>query len=193
MEFSLNGRTRTAATNDDPARAPHGAFPARGDDAWVTISVGSDDQWRVLLDVMGAPQWARGEDFATPLKRHSNRGRLNDLVAKWTATQDKEELSRELQRRGVPSAPVRTPAEHLHDPQLQATGFFQQVDHKYAGRHPYPSLPVRIDGAYPQIHRVGPLLGEDNHYVFTKILGLDDSELARLEKAGVIGTRPASG
>lgn len=192
MEFSLNGRTRTATTNDDPARAPHGAFPARGDDAWVTISVGSDDQWRVLLDVMGTPQWARGEDFATPLKRHSNRARLNDLVAKWTATQDKEELSRELQRRGVPSAPVRTPAEHLHDPQLQATGFFQQVDHKYAGRHPYPSLPVRIDGAYPPINRVGPLLGEDNHYVFTKILGLDDSELARLEKAGVIGTRPAS-
>jgi len=51
---------------------------------------------------------------------------------------------------------------------------------------------VRIDGAYPPIHRVGPLLGEDNHYVFTKILGLDDSELARLEKAGVIGNRPAS-
>jgi crotonobetainyl-CoA:carnitine CoA-transferase CaiB-like acyl-CoA transferase len=74
---------------------------------------------------------------------------------------------------------------------LQATGFFQSLDHKYAGRHPYPSLPIRIDGFYPPIDRVGPLLGEDNHYVFTKLLGLDEAEIKRLEKAGVIGDRPA--
>ena len=52
--------------------------------------------------------------------------------------------------------------------------------------------PPSISRSYLLIpDRVGPLLGEDNHYVFTQILGLDDSELARLEKAGVIGTRPA--
>lgn len=43
-----------------------------------------------------------------------------------------------------------------------------------------PSLLVHIDDAYPPIHRV-----------FTQILGLDESKLAGLEKAGVIGNRPA--
>ncbi len=84
-----------------------------------------------------------------------------------------------------------SPAERLSDPRLQANGFFQQVDYKYAGRHPYPSLPIRIDGSYPPINRAGPLLGEDDHYVFTQMLGLDEAELERLEKAGVIGNRPA--
>jgi crotonobetainyl-CoA:carnitine CoA-transferase CaiB-like acyl-CoA transferase len=192
MDFSLNGRCRTAATNHDPGRAPHGCFPARGEDAWITISVGSEAQWKALAEVMGAPQWAWEEPFTTPLGRYRNRQRLHDLVAKWTTAQDKEELGKELQRRGVPAAPVRTPAEQLKDPQLRATGFFQSVDHKYAGRHPYPSLPIRIDGFYPPIDRVGPLLGEDNHYVFTELLGMDEAELKRLENAGVIGNRPAS-
>jgi crotonobetainyl-CoA:carnitine CoA-transferase CaiB-like acyl-CoA transferase len=190
MDFSLNGRRRAATTNDEPARAPHGCFPARGDDAWVTISIGTDEQWRALVELMGQPQWAAEGEFATALGRHRNRQRLNELVAKWTATQDKELLSRELQRRGIAAAPVRSPAEQLSDPQLRATGFFQQVDHKHAGRHPYPSLPIRIDGSYPRIDRVGPMLGEDNHYVFTQILALDEAELERLKRAGVIGTRP---
>jgi crotonobetainyl-CoA:carnitine CoA-transferase CaiB-like acyl-CoA transferase len=190
MDFSLNGRSRAAATNYDPARAPHGSFPARGEDAWVTISIGNDDQWRALVEVMGRPHWATGEEFSTPLGRYRNRERLNELIAKWTTTHDKDELGRELQLRGIPAAPVRAPAEQLDDPQLKATGFFQQVEHKYAGRHPYSSLPIRIDGSYPCINRVGPMLGEDNHYVFTQVLGLDQAEVDRLEKAGIIGNRP---
>ena len=45
MDFSLNGRRRERRTNDDPARAPHGCFPAKGDDAWITISVGTEAEW----------------------------------------------------------------------------------------------------------------------------------------------------
>jgi benzylsuccinate CoA-transferase BbsF subunit len=191
MDFSLNGRRRSATANDDPARAPHGCFPAGGEDAWITISIGSEEQWQALVEMMGRPSWALESDFSTALKRHQNRERLNEKVANWTTTQDKERLSRELQRHGIAAAPVRAPAEQLSDPQLKATGFFQSIDHKYAGRHPYPSLPIRIDGSYPAINRVGPMLGEDNYHVFTKLLGLTQAELDRLEKAGVIGNRPA--
>jgi crotonobetainyl-CoA:carnitine CoA-transferase CaiB-like acyl-CoA transferase len=191
MDFSLNGRRRAAATNDDPARAPHGCFPARGEDDWITISIADDEQWRSLVEVMGRPQWAAEEQFSSSLRRHRNRERLHAMLAQWTATQDKETLSVELQRRGIAAAPVRTPAEQLRDPQLQATGFFQSVEHRFAGRHPYPSLPIRIDGSYPPIKRVGPLLGEDNDYVFTQILGLNRTEVDRLQRAGVIGNRPA--
>jgi hypothetical protein len=53
-----------------------------------------------------------------------------------------------------------------------------------------PSLPIRISGCYPHINRVGPMLGEDNDYVVTQISGLDEAELERLEKAGVIGKHP---
>jgi hypothetical protein len=38
--------------------------------------------------------------------------------------------------------------------------------------------------------RVGPILGADNHYVLSKILGLGETEIARLEADKIIGTRP---
>ena len=190
VEFEFTGRPRVRATSDGSAMAPHGAFPARGDDAWVAISVATEQQWRALLAAMDAPAWASDARFATPLLRRRNREALNQLVAEWTARFDRHELARDLQSRGIPAAPVLAPSDLLEDPALKAADFFQYVDHPVAGRHPYPSFPARIDGEHPPIRRVGPILGADNHYVLSKILGLSDAEIARLEADRIIGTRP---
>ena len=82
------------------------------------------------------------------------------------------------------------PSDLLKDPGLEAAGFFQYVEHPVAGRHPYPSFPALLDGEHPPIRRVGPMLGQDNHYVLSKILELSDAEIARLETDRIIGTRP---
>jgi crotonobetainyl-CoA:carnitine CoA-transferase CaiB-like acyl-CoA transferase len=190
IEFEFTGRPRERATSDDSAMAPHGAFPARGEDAWVAISVTTEQQWHALLAAMDTPGLAADTRFATPLLRLRNRAALNEHVAQWTARFDRHELARDLQSRGVPAAPVLAPSDLLKDPSLEAAGFFQYVDHPVAGRHPYPSFPVRIDGEHPPITRVGPILGEDNHHVLSKILGLGDDEIARLEADKIIGTKP---
>lgn len=193
LEFEFTGRVRKRETNGDPAMAPHGAFPARGDDAWITISVANNEQWSVLASAIGDPPWAREDRFATPLARLRNRDALHELLAQSTARFDRFELARDLQSRGVPAAPVLAPSDSIKDPQLDAAGFFQHVDHPTAGRHPYPSFPARIDGEYPPIKRVGPMLGQDNRYVLSKILGLSDAEIERLEERKIIGTRPLFG
>ena len=190
VEFEFTGRPRARATSDGSAMAPHGAFPARGDDAWVAISVATEQQWRALLAAMDTPGWASDVRFATPLSRRRNREALNQLVAEWTARFDRHVLARDLQSRGIAAAPVLAPSDLLEDPALRAADFFQYVDHPVAGRHPYPSFPARIDSEHPPIRKVGPILGADNHYVLSKILGLSDAEIARLEADRIIGTRP---
>ena len=190
VEFELTGRPRERATFDDSAAAPHGAFPALGEDAWVALSVETEEQWRALLAAMNSPQWTSDERFTTPLLRRRNRAALNEYVAQWTVRFDRHKLARDLQARGVAAAPVLAPSDLLKDPGLEAAGFFQYVEHPVAGRHPYPSSPALIDGEHPPIKRVGPMLGQDNHYVLSKILGLGDAEIARLEADRIIGTRP---
>jgi crotonobetainyl-CoA:carnitine CoA-transferase CaiB-like acyl-CoA transferase len=190
IEFEFTGRPRERATSDDSAMAPHGAFPARGEDAWVALSVATEEQWRALLAAMNNPQWASDARFATPLLRRHNREALHERVAEWTVRFDRHELARDLQSRGIPAAPVLAPSDLVKDRGLESAGFFQYVEHKTAGRHPYPSFPARIDGEHPPIRRVGPMLGEDNRYVLSKILGLSDAEISRLEAAKIIGTRP---
>ena len=49
VEFEFTGRPRARATSDDSAASPHGAFPARGDDAWIAISVTTEQEWCALL------------------------------------------------------------------------------------------------------------------------------------------------
>jgi crotonobetainyl-CoA:carnitine CoA-transferase CaiB-like acyl-CoA transferase len=190
IELEFTGRRRERATIDDSAMAPHGAFPARGEDAWVALSIATEEQWRALLAAMGNPGWASDARFATPLLRRRNREALHERVAEWTARFDRHDLARDLQSRGIPAAPVLAPSDLVKDPGLESAGFFQYVEHKAAGRHPYPSFPARIDGEHPPIRRVGPMLGEDNRYVLSKILGLSDAEISRLEAAKIIGTRP---
>jgi crotonobetainyl-CoA:carnitine CoA-transferase CaiB-like acyl-CoA transferase len=190
VESELTGRRRDRATCDDSAPAPHGAFPARGEDAWITISVATEQQWRSLVAAMDTPGFVREPRFATPLLRRKNREALNAHVAEWTIRFERHELARDLQSRGVPAAPVLAPSDLLKDPALEESGFFQFVDHPLAGRHPYPSFPALLDGKHPPIRNVGPLLGEHNDYVLSKILGLGDSEIERLKEDKIVGTRP---
>lgn len=192
LDWSLNRRRREATTNDHPASAPHGAFPALGDDQWLTVSVATEREWTALVDVLGAPAWTSEPRFASPLERWRNREALGERLAEWTRTVDKNEAAARLQARGIPAAPVRSPSEQIADPGHRASGFFQEVDHPLAGKLPYASFPARIDGEYPPIVRVGPRLGEDNHRVLGTILGLDEREIARLEAAQVVGTEPAT-
>ncbi|MDP6403474.1 MAG: CoA transferase, partial [SAR202 cluster bacterium] len=48
MDYTVNGRIEERTGNQDPAMAPHGFYPCRGDDSWIAIAVASDDQWRAL-------------------------------------------------------------------------------------------------------------------------------------------------
>ena len=78
------------------------------------------------------------------------------------------------------------------NPQVNARGFYEAVEHRLAGTHRFPAMPVRF-GRQPDrwFNRPAPTLGEHNGEVLGGLLGVDDDELARLEAAHVIGTRPA--
>ena len=49
LDFAVNGRTEPRMGNQDPAMAPHGCYPCRGDDRWIAIAVADDVQWHEPL------------------------------------------------------------------------------------------------------------------------------------------------
>ncbi len=187
MEYMLCGRVRSFDSPAGLSAAPYGTFPTAGRDQWIALSIRTDEQWRSLVEAMNFPQWVKQRELGSALERTRNLEWLNERVAEWTASQDKEALVQKLQEKGIPCAPVRTPSELLSDPQFKATGFFQSVDHPYAGRHPYASLPATFDGQRAPITRVGPLVGQDNRYVLCTLLGLSDQEFEELERLGITG------
>ena len=167
--------------------APHGVYPAAGDDQWVAITVADDDEWRRLVDAMGRPAWALEERFATGRSRREHEDDLDKLLSAWTSGLDKHATTDLLQRAEVTAGAVQDPRDLDEvDPQIAARGTFFDLDHPVIGPARFEGTPIAFSETVQENWRSAPLLGEDNHYVFGEVLGLSDDELAELEEEGAI-------
>jgi crotonobetainyl-CoA:carnitine CoA-transferase CaiB-like acyl-CoA transferase len=193
LEVTVNGRVtrgpRYPAGNrlEHPPAAPHGVYPASGEDRWVAITVFSDEEWSRFADAIGRPAWTADERFASQQSRWENQDALDEAIAAWTGERDRHEVTKLLQDAGVRAGAVQN-AEDLNetDPQLAHRGVFFQMDHPVIGEARFEGVPVRFDGMSADNWRSGPMLGEDNEYVFRELLGIGDDELAELAASGVI-------
>jgi len=188
--YSMNRRLPERIGNRHRWMAPHGCYPAAGDDQWVTIACRDDRDWVALCQVMGAPDLAADPAFADIASRHRNQDALDARIAAWTAPQDKWAIVGALQGAGVPSAPVLLHTELLNDPHLAARGFFERPRHPEAGEWPMEGPVFRFRTSQPHLRRNAPCFAEHNDYVFKQLLGLSDAEVDRLLAEGVIATEP---
>ena len=85
----------------------------------------------------------------------------------------------------VPCAPVAEIDEVLEDAQLEARGFWREVEHPEAGRLRYPGPPYQMPDSPGEIGRA-PLLGEQSVEIYEDGAGYSSGELARLREEGVI-------
>jgi crotonobetainyl-CoA:carnitine CoA-transferase CaiB-like acyl-CoA transferase len=193
LDVSVNGRSAvrpdypTGNRLEWPNAAPHGVYPASGDDRWIAIAVFDDAQWAGLVRALGGPDWAGDERLATQEGRHANQDLLDEHLSAWTRQRDRHEVADLLQAEGVPAGAVQN-AEDLNetDPQIAHRGVFFEMDHPVIGPARFEGNPFTFSRIAPDNWRSAPLLGEDNAYVFKEIVGVDDDEYDRLAAEGVI-------
>lgn len=172
---------------EHPECAPHGVYPALGEDEWVAIAVFTDEEWKALCAVMDNPAWAEDARYATAAGRVAHRDELDGHVARWTAGRDKHQTMHDLQVTGVIAAAVQNSRDLAEvDAQIAARGTFFALDHPVIGTALFEGFPARMSGSSPDNWRSAPLLGEDNAYVFGELLGRDADTLAQLAEEGVI-------
>jgi crotonobetainyl-CoA:carnitine CoA-transferase CaiB-like acyl-CoA transferase len=172
---------------EHPHAAPHGVYPSLGDDRWVAIAVFNDDDWRRLVTAIGEPDWCADTRFDTQEGRFALQDELDKLLSDWTRTRTPHEVMHLLQANGVTAGAVQD-AEDLneHDPQVAHRGTFFELDHPVIGPARVEGSPVLFSQTQQDNWRSAPLLGEDNRYVFTTMLGLSDDEVDELTAEGVI-------
>ena len=194
LERGMTGRSRERRGNRHPAMAPHGCYPCLGDDKWVTIAVRDEGEWKAFCQVAGLPGLVDDGRFATLQGRLRDQDELDSLVAQWTSTRDRYDVTRLLQARGVPAGPVLDCCEDTYDdPHLNERGYFQVVTHPEAGTYPLSGPIWKFPGSSEQTQLPAPCLGEHNSYILGEVLGLTEDALVKLEREHVIGTVPLEG
>jgi formyl-CoA transferase len=74
--------------------------------------------WPAFCAVLGRPELAEDERFATPEARWENRAQLDAMVAEWTGQRSKHEVMRLMGEAGVPCGACQDTGEVLDDPHL---------------------------------------------------------------------------
>ena len=73
-----------------------------------------------------------------------------------------------------------------HDANTLEWDTFPEVEHREMGRVRVEGMPVKMSKTPAVIELGGPLLGQDNDFIYKELLSLDDGELEALHTKGVI-------
>ena len=190
MEYNMRGTMQQRRGNRHRYLAPHGVYPCKGDDEWVTIAVSSDEEWMAFCRALGDPYWTGEPRFSDNRSRYENHDALDELIGGWTRQRDKYGVMRILQDAGIASGPVISFAEVLSEPHFKERRLFETITRPVTGTHPYPGFPAKLSATPTEIRKPAPTLGEDNEYILGKLLGISAEEIRQLEAEEIIGTRP---
>jgi crotonobetainyl-CoA:carnitine CoA-transferase CaiB-like acyl-CoA transferase len=183
----MNRRVHGHMGNRHPSLAPSGVFPCRGEEAWIAIAVGGDEEFEALAAAMARPELASDERYADVVSRRRNQDELERALSEWTRGFEPYELMRLLQAAGVRATVVTHQRDLLHDPHLEARGFWTTIEHPDAGTHRYPARIARFERVPIDNTEPAPTLGQHNREILVDLLGVSEREYEELLANGEIG------
>ena len=117
---------------------------------------------------MGHPDWMREfeEDWLEFGATDEAITECRKRFAEWVRPMNKDDVSANAQRLGVPLVPVNDASDLLRSPQYAFRGFFQRLEHPVLGDALYPTVPYLLSRSPAKLLSPAPALGE--HAALTK-------------------------
>jgi crotonobetainyl-CoA:carnitine CoA-transferase CaiB-like acyl-CoA transferase len=159
-------------------------FPCQG--GHIAFLALTDQHWESLKELMGHPEWAESELFATMMQRFMYIDAVEAGVAAWLSEQDRDEIFRRSQELHIPAFPVRDMKEVVTSEQYRERGFFVNIDHPATGPLAFPGAPFKLSATPWRIRSPAPRLGEHNVQIYGERLGLSVERIEQLQREGVI-------
>jgi crotonobetainyl-CoA:carnitine CoA-transferase CaiB-like acyl-CoA transferase len=146
-----------------PRNAPYQAF--RAADAYFVIAAGNDRLWHEVCGAVGRPDLAEDARFRTQELRARNQVELADVLQSIFHRRSAAEWLAEMDRRGVPSAPINGYPEILADPQVAALDLVRELRLPNGATTRTTAFPIGISDYAFAVRRAPPELGEHNEEV----------------------------
>jgi formyl-CoA transferase len=160
--------------------APSNAYPCSDE-----TNIGNGDSiFQRYMQTIGRPDLAADPGLQSNAGRWQRRDELDAAIAEWTVQHTRDEALKLLDEAGVPSGPINTAADICADEQYQSRNMIQDFAVDTGNDEPtvvgFPGIvPVLGERSVP-IRTVGPDLGQHTHEVLSELLGMRDTEIARV-------------
>jgi crotonobetainyl-CoA:carnitine CoA-transferase CaiB-like acyl-CoA transferase len=182
MDYAMNGTQPARIGNRDPLMAPHNCYPCAGEDDWITIACGTEDEWRSLCQLMGRFDLIADPRFATARDRKANEEELDSLIGGWTSDADRWELTRHLQAAGVAAFPSMSSKDLVEDKHLSARHFFVRLPHPEVGARVHAGIPWKLTHSPNGVQASAPLLGQHTEEIARDVLGYSEERIESLRQ-----------
>lgn len=140
-------------------------------DGRLCIHPYTTDQWIRFFKLVGREDMANDPAYTDPAERSRRYVELysfiEEIARQWTSAEWIDALS----KHDILFSEVNSPEDLLHDPQLAASGLFQEVEHPTEGKLKLLGWPVTYSQSPNGIRHLPPNIGQQNDEIL-KELGL---------------------
>ena len=161
--------------------------PFKTKDGYLAILPYTDQNWRDFFAIADRPDLLDDPRFKTLSTRLRHIEILYEELGKIATTRTSAEWLAELDRRNIPAMIVNSLESLLRDPHLEATGFWQVVEHPTEGTLRLPGIPAAYSKTPAAIRRLPPRLGEHSVEILREA-GLSPAEIDTLLASGATRT-----
>jgi crotonobetainyl-CoA:carnitine CoA-transferase CaiB-like acyl-CoA transferase len=187
LEWDVNHREPRRNGNHDRLMAPHETYKSKGnDDQWVSIAVGTEEEWRALCQAIGKPGIADDPRFSSAELRKKNEAALDAMITLWTRERDKWEAADALQRAGVAAFPSMSNRDLAEDKHLMERGYLLRLEHPEVGRRIHAGIPWKMSGTPSEVRHAAPMRGAHTDEVLKTLLGFSQQKIDELCQAEII-------
>jgi len=175
-EYFGTGQSGPRLGSAHPRNSPYQAFKAKDD--YFIIAAGNDALWRQVAEAVGLPDLPSDPRFKTQLDRARNQNALKVILEERFAARTAREWLEEMDRRGVPCAPINTYAEILNDHHVESMGLVRPLTLPNGVETRTTAFPVAISGFSFEIRHAPPALGAHTDEVMAEWLNDEKAETA---------------
>lgn len=177
---TVQPRTGNRSVNNAPRNAYRTA-----DGSWVAVSTSAQSIAERVVTLVGRPELANEEWFATGAARAEHADLLDDAVGGWIAQHTRDEVVAAFEAAEAAVAPIYDPADIVADPQFNALGTIHRIHDDDLGDMAMQGPLFRLSRDDATIAFTGRSHAADTDVVLRE-LGYSDADLAALRDDGSI-------
>jgi succinate---hydroxymethylglutarate CoA-transferase len=157
-EYFGTGRAPLPMGSAHPRNAPYQAFKASDD--YFIIAAGNDALWSQVASAVGLPELTKDPRFVSQVKRAQHQEQLREILEFRFAGATKAEWIAEMDRRGVPCAPINSFADVLTDPHVLSQDMIRPMNLPNGAATSTVGFPIKMSGYTFAVDQMPPALGE---------------------------------